>query len=105
MKYNFTHYYDASHGWVEVPYDLLIELGIESKITKYSYERKLGGVRYAFLEQDQDVGILLESLKEAGHEYALTSQESGNYTDSGLSAIRHYTPFGKNNNTQQHKGE
>lgn len=36
MKFQF--YADPGHGWVEVKRELLKELGIEDKISSYSYQ-------------------------------------------------------------------
>ena len=94
--YNFTLYHDAGHAWLEIPYDLLIGLRIESTITQYSYERTIADVRYAFLEEDQDAETLLEALKKAGFHIEITHKYDGNQSN-----IRNYTPFGKNNSTFQ----
>lgn len=35
----FTFHSDPQHGWLKVPKDLLATLGIDQKITRYSYMR------------------------------------------------------------------
>lgn len=49
---------DAGHGWLEVPFSLLVVLGIEDQITGYSY-------RYldkAYLEEDLDLSTFVRAL-------------------------------------------
>lgn len=48
MKYKF--YYDAGHGWLEVDVEELKQLGIENKISQYSYRN---GDK-VYLEEDCD---------------------------------------------------
>lgn len=58
----FTIYSDPSHGWCKVNRDLLKKLGIADKISIYSYQRKDA----VYLEEDCDLGLLIEALKKAG---------------------------------------
>lgn len=48
----YTFHIDPGHGWVEVPYSELVELGIQDTISKYSYRD--GNTCY--LEEDCDAG-------------------------------------------------
>jgi hypothetical protein len=58
----------GGHSWLEVPRILLIKLGIELKITPYSYQK--GSMVY--LEEDTDWGTFDKAMKDAGHKYAYT---------------------------------
>jgi len=56
----YIFYEDPGHGWLAVPIKELIDLGIASKITDYSYT--LGGM--AFLEEDCDFLTFVNAYKE-----------------------------------------
>tara|TARA_Y100001937_G_scaffold27041_1_gene38803 strand:+ start:234 stop:509 length:276 start_codon:yes stop_codon:yes gene_type:complete len=58
----FTKHDDAAHGWLEVTYDDLIDLNIQSKISNASYidsNKKL-----IYLEEDVDMTLFMKSYKE-----------------------------------------
>lgn len=48
---------DPGHGWLEVPVNLLAELGIEDKITSYSYRRGT----MVYLEEDLDMHTFMQA--------------------------------------------
>jgi hypothetical protein len=56
----FRFYHDAGHGWLAVKRKHLIELGILSEITSYSYQR--GDTVY--LEEDMDMDTFYRAYKE-----------------------------------------
>ena len=56
----YTFYEDPGHGWVAVPMDDLIALGVADKITSYSY--LLGNM--AFLEEDCDLPTFVRAYKK-----------------------------------------
>lgn len=58
----FTYYTDPGHGWVKVPRKLLTKLGIDHKISSYSYERGDS----VYLEEDCDLGHLCHALDSHG---------------------------------------
>ncbi len=62
MKTSFDVYSDAGHGWIKVPFSILIELGIYEKISCFSYIRN----NYAFLEEDCDASTLIGALTARG---------------------------------------
>lgn len=62
MKTTFDVYSDSGHGWIKVPFSVLIELGIYEKISCFSYIRN----NYAFLEEDCDASTLIGALKSRG---------------------------------------
>jgi hypothetical protein len=51
---------DPGHGWLAVPYKDLVALGIQDKISDYSYSK--GGT--AYLEEDCDAGVFITAYKE-----------------------------------------
>ncbi len=53
-------YSDPSHSWGKVRRDVLVNLGIADKITRYSYQRG----DYAYLEEDCDLTTLCMALTE-----------------------------------------
>ena len=83
-KITLNVYADPSHSWVKVKKSILKDLGIANKISCYSYSRK----DYAYLEEDQDAGILVQALKEKGVSYKFKV-----YTADRSSKIRNYFRF------------
>jgi hypothetical protein len=61
----FTFYADPSHGWLEVPRDLLHDLGIADDISRYSYQR----LDKVFLEEDCDLSLFTRAMGAAGREF------------------------------------
>jgi hypothetical protein len=53
-------YNDPSHAWAKVRKDVLVNLGIADKITRYSYQRG----DYAYLEEVCDLTTLCMALNE-----------------------------------------
>ena len=53
-------YFDSGHGWLEVTYEELIDLGIAKRITNWSYR---DGEK-VYLEEDIDVGTYIDAVKE-----------------------------------------
>lgn len=64
-KLQLIYHTDPGHGWLECNKGLLKDLGIEKEISGYSYEN----ARKAYLEEDDDAGVLLDALKAKGIEY------------------------------------
>ena len=82
MKFDF--YTDPGHGWVKVKKTLLVKLGIDRKITAYSYQRG----EHAYLEEDCDASLLIETLKAKGFSYSFRSHNANK-----SSKIRSYAPY------------
>jgi hypothetical protein len=55
----FSFYSDPGHGWSKVPKALLQNLGIISKISRYSYMRK----EFAYLEEDCDLSLFIRAYR------------------------------------------
>jgi hypothetical protein len=58
--FTITIYNDPGHAWGKVRKDVLTNLGIADKITRYSYQRG----DYAYLECDEDLTTLCMALTE-----------------------------------------
>lgn len=83
MKFDF--YSDPGHGWLAAPLELLDHLGLLDQVTSYSYIR--GGL--AYLEEDQDAGVLIAALKARGVAVAFRERVAA----ARPSRIRNYDPF------------
>lgn len=80
----FDIYSDPGHGWMKVPKAMLVQLGIASKITKYSYMRG----DHAFLEEDQD----LTTFVKAAEAHGITVKYREHIANK-QSRIRNYEPY------------
>lgn len=67
MKLRFIE--DPGHGWLEVPINLLRELGIEDAISECSYYS--AWTKCVYLEEDCDAGIFDMEATKAGWEYEI----------------------------------
>jgi hypothetical protein len=82
MKLNV--YNDPGHGWVAIKRDVLIKLGIEHKVSYYSYQRG----QTVYLEEDCDMSLLISAAREAGITFGFVHK----YTQK-RSPIRSYAQF------------
>ena len=80
----YAVYSDPGHAWLKAPRAHLIELGILSQITPYSYQRG----DWVYLEEDQDVSTFINALKT--RDIKVTFAE--HYTNKN-SRIRNYHSF------------
>lgn len=71
MELRITFYADPSHGWAEVPHDLMATLGVKG-ISRYSYRN----AENAYLEEDCDLGIFLRKAEEQGHTVKFEEQHT-----------------------------
>ena len=85
MKHKFKFYCDAGHGWLAVKRKFLSELGILSKISRFSYERG----KTVYLEEDADASTFIKKLKSEGINYEIV--EPSKWPDR--SPIRSYDCF------------
>ena len=85
-KATLNFYSDGSHGWVKTPKTLLVQLGIENQISGASYMKS----EFAYLEEDQDATLLIESAKLKGVEIKIR-ECSGN--GEKRSKIRGYASY------------
>ncbi len=56
----YRFFSDPGHGWLEVDYHDLLELGIEGQISRYSYRKG----RLVYLEEDCDFAVFLGAFQE-----------------------------------------
>jgi hypothetical protein len=82
MQKTFIIYSDPGHAWARVSFETLRELGIEDRISCYSYQRN----GHAFLEEDLDLGVLIGALRERGIEPRFVEKNR----PQGYSKIRNY---------------
>jgi hypothetical protein len=64
MKVKRNFHTDPGHGWLEVKYSELKDLGIEDKISSYSYIKD----DVVYLEEDCDAAVYLDAMKAKGKE-------------------------------------
>lgn len=76
MNTNITlnYFTDPGHGWIEVPVQMLKDLGIVNKITTYSYRKG----NTAFLEEDCDSSLLIQELTKNNITYTLNQKHTNN---------------------------
>lgn len=82
MKIHF--YSDPGHGWAKVKRSLLIEIGIEGKISSYSYQKG----EWVYLEEDCDQYLFWKTMKDQGREVKYV-----NHYCNGSSSIRNFDSF------------
>jgi len=64
MKVKKNFHTDPGHGWLEVKYSELKDLGIEDKISSYSYIKD----DVVYLEEDCDAAVYLDAMKAKSKE-------------------------------------
>ena len=82
----FDFYSDPSHGWLKVTRKELIELGIETQISGYSYQK--GDAVY--LEEDSDATKFIDAWEKKHGIKSMNSQINYHYR---AGRIRTYQPF------------
>jgi hypothetical protein len=60
MQKTFDFISDPGHGWAKVPRAILRTLGIEEKISRYSYQRG----DWVYLEEDCDMSLFHKEFRE-----------------------------------------
>jgi hypothetical protein len=81
----YDSFADPGHGWLKVPISELDRLGITSQITGYSY--RLGD--FAYLEEDCDLSLFMDTKKKLGEAVVMRHHHSNN-----SSRIRNYARMG-----------
>jgi len=69
----YTFFDDPGHGWLEVPLQELIDLGIASAISQYSYIKMRQGTPLVYLEEDCDYAIFARAMAMAGKQFKYES--------------------------------
>ena len=80
----FTFHTDPGHGWLEVPLELLEELGIAENITGFSYVYG----KSVFLEEDCDAGTFVKAYTD--NRGALPAIQESYQEDT---PVRHYPSY------------
>ena len=79
-----TFHTDPGHGWLEVPRQVLDELGIAAKITLYSYQHE----NNVYLEEDLDAGTFIDAAKAAGMKLDIVDRYASNTPIRGYRSYR-----------------
>jgi hypothetical protein len=83
-KFTITVYNDPGHAWGKVKREVLLELGVEHKISSYSYQLRDN----VYLEEDCDLSLVYDALTNA--DYTVVFREKVSDSDS---KIRGYERF------------
>ena len=75
---------DPGHAWARVAKSKLVSLGIADKVSTYSY---MNGSN-AFLEEDCDLSVLVDALRERGYEIKFNKSHTNRQ-----SKIRNYSTY------------
>jgi len=83
----FKTFTDPGHAWVAVPMDYVRMLGIDQKITPYSFISDSG--KTAYLEEDIDAGIFIDAWEK---KYNCKPMLRGRWTNnhSKIRNLNHY---------------
>lgn len=64
MTYTFHH--DDGHGWLEVPYQDMLNVGVTLEdVSRFSYAVVISYKPTVFLEEDIDIGVFMLAMKKA----------------------------------------
>ena len=83
-KISIKVFADPSHAWARFPKSHLVALGIENKISTYSYQNGAN----AFLEEDCDLSVLINALRQRGYEIKFNESHANKQ-----SKIRNYPTY------------
>lgn len=82
----FDYIHDPGHGWVKVPVNLLVTLGIHDQVSHFSYYRNA----FAYLEEDSDAALFFNAFHARhGHDPKLRDRVAR----EKQSKIRGYTSY------------
>lgn len=83
MEYEF--HYDSGHGWLKVKRAEIISLGLQDKISGYSYQDG----EDVYLEEDCDASVFLDEKFARDEHY--TQKEIDDGDDSRIRDYGHYS--------------
>lgn len=83
---NFTFIDNRGHGWLQVPYQDVVDAGIESDISELSYRNQA----HAFLEQYGDAPRFIDVLKKRHIQFKITVTEVQDFVKF-LQSLPHIT--------------
>jgi hypothetical protein len=82
----YTFHHDDGHGWLEVPYQDMLNLGVTLEdVSRCSYATVVNYKPTVFLEEDIDVAVFMLAAKRAGKDIKFNHVE-----ERGGSEIRTY---------------
>jgi hypothetical protein len=81
----YSFYSDPGHGWLHVKLDELVELGIQDKISHYSYIRG----NDVYLEEDCDMSTFMNAMEAKGVQIKL-AYINERERDSFIRTLRKY---------------
>ncbi len=84
----YKFYADSGHGWLAVKIEELMQLGIITQISSYSYMR--GAT--AYLEEDCDASLFFNAYKD---KYSTDPKHTYSHTNN-RSPIRNYDSYNRN---------
>jgi hypothetical protein len=63
----YTFHHDDGHGWLEVPYQDMMNVGVTLEdVSRFSYATVVNYRPTVFLEEDIDVAVFMLAAKRAG---------------------------------------
>jgi hypothetical protein len=62
IKRTFHKYNDGGHGWLKVPFSLIVSLKIKDLVSRYSYQRG----DFVYLEEDGDMDYFFDAAEKVG---------------------------------------
>ena len=83
----FNSYSDPQHAWVKVPRTLIVSLGIDALVTRYSYQRG----DWVYLEEDQDLSLFVRVYTQV---YGVEPKFKSTWSNKS-SRIRSYESYRK----------
>lgn len=86
MKPQYKFFSDPGHGWLEVPMAQVRKAGIQNKVSGYSYRKTIGNVEYAYLEEDCDAGLFVNTIGQENMDVVFINLDNE-------AAIRNYPRF------------
>jgi len=88
MEKTFTCivYSDPSHAWAKVKRQVLVNLGIDKEVSRYSYQDKDN----VYLEEDCDLSLLYQRLLK--DDVRMKFVEKHTDKDSRIRSYEHYQP-------------
>jgi|ERR1700733_6758552 len=84
MQKTYRFLSDPGHGWIEVPAKDVCALGIQGKISRYSYLGGRASNVMLFLEEDCDGSYFMFHAKKAGWQVTLVDTYVNHFDHSRL---------------------
>lgn len=59
---------DSAHGWLEVPKQLIAQLRIATRISRFSYVNR----NYVYLEEDCDMTLFMDAMRRMNYDFRIS---------------------------------